>query len=429
MIHYFNPGHETALLNGSLFYHPPARVLKMQEDLAFLPAWYAEPEDYLFASISSPAFYRCFSFCNYMIDTQSKKNIEQSFQPDAIERISLSGQANRSLAKNRIALWGISPASIYLFEKINRQHNLQFQIPEWKEEYRQGENRRTSQKILTCLIDEIPEIEKDILPQFLSNIDEIENRLLQSDGKQVIKSPFSSSGRGLVWLPPEKIAQSERQIISGMLKKQFQVSIEKALDKQLDFSMHFENTPEGKTQFIGYSVFQTNAKGAYEKSFLANQDELEKRITRFIDKELLIRVKIALVDLIHQFYAPFYTGNIGVDMLVYQSENTCKLHPCVEINMRKSMGYLAIRLFERNIHPDSHGELIVGYSPNPSFIRQKLREGRQQYPPVCKNGQIKTGQLNLCPVSDTANYYAYIQLSAFGCPAVSTSQATFLVNQ
>jgi hypothetical protein len=411
MIHYFNPGHETAVLNGSRFYHPPAHVLKMQEDLAFLPAWYAMPADYVFLLSPVPRLYRCSSFCDYMIDIQSKQ--KQSFQPDAIEHIPFSARNTRIPEENRIALWGISPQSIHLFEKISRQYNLTFQVPAWKEEYRQAGSRRTSQKILTLLMNEIPEIEKEILPQFLSSIDEIENQLLQSDEKQVVKSPFSSSGRGLVWLPPGKIAQSEKQIITGMLKKQSCVSIEKALDKQLDFSMHFENTPEGETQFTGYSIFQTNEKGAYEKSVLASQEKLENQIAVHIDKNLLLRVRRALISLLHRFYSPYYKGNIGVDMLVYRSGNTYKLHPCVEINMRKSMGYLALCLFEKNIHPDSRGELIIEYNFNPLYIKKKQIEGQQQHPLVCENGQIKTGQLNLCPVFETTNYHAYVQLSTF----------------
>ncbi|MDR2087234.1 MAG: hypothetical protein LBP72_08675 [Dysgonamonadaceae bacterium] len=396
MIHYFNPGHETAVLNGSPFYQPPAQTVKMQADLAFLPAWYADSEDYVLINNPFPYLCRCSSFCRYMIDSQREN----------IERIPLSSPAARAIGTERVALWGISPQSIHLFEKINRQYNLHFQTPAGSEEYREAAGRRTSQKALALLIDEIPEIEKDILPQFFSTIDEIERYLLRSNEKQVVKSPFSSSGRGLVWLPPGKIAQSERQIISGMLKKQSSVSIEKALDKQMDFSMHFENTPEGETQFIGYSVFQTNGKGVYEKSLLARQEDLEKRIAGFIDKALLLRVRKALNDFIHRLYIPHYTGNIGVDMLIYRSGNTYKLHPCVEINMRKSMGYLAIRLFEKHVHPDSQGELVIEYNPDPLTVGKKQKERL-----VCENGQIKTGQLNLCPVSKTTKYYAHVKLT------------------
>ncbi|MDR2057781.1 MAG: hypothetical protein LBP83_05790 [Dysgonamonadaceae bacterium] len=376
MIHYFNPGHEAAVLNGSTFYRPPAKVLKMQEDLALLPTWYASPGDYVLFSCPG----------QHAVWNDKKENLQNQ----------------------RVDLWGISPHSIYLFEKLSRHYNLQLKIPEWKAEFRLLGSRFISHKVLSLLMDEITEIEKDILPQFFSGIDEIDRILSQSNEKYLIKSPFSSSGRGLIWLPPGKIARSEKQNITGMLKKQSQVSVEKALDKQLDFSMHFENTPEGETHFIGYSIFRTNAKGAYEKSILANQETLEKQITTFIDRDLLLRVKKTLISLIHKTYSNYYQGNIGVDMLIYKSGDQYKLNPCVEINMRKSMGYLAIRLFENYIYPDSICELVIAYDSFPQLILQRHKEWKKQYPLVFEDKRIKNGYLNLCPVTETVNYYAYV---------------------
>ena len=48
MIHLFNPGHETAVLNASKHYQPATPIVKMQTDLAFLPAWYASDGDFVF---------------------------------------------------------------------------------------------------------------------------------------------------------------------------------------------------------------------------------------------------------------------------------------------------------------------------------------------------------------------------------------------
>jgi hypothetical protein len=378
MIHYFNPGHETAVLNGSKFYRPTTPVLKMQEDLAFLPAWYAAPNDYVLLP-------------NRGIVGQARSD-------------------NAQLRNEPVALWGISPQSIHFFEKLNEQYHWQLQIPEWKEQYRFLGSRFAAQQVLARLIDILPAIEKNTLPQFFSKVDEIENYLMQSQEKQLLKSPYSSSGRGLVWLPPGELARSERQIISGMLKKQSRVSIEKALDKQLDFSMHFEIRSEGNTQFIGYSVFQTNAKGAYEKSLLANQNTLEKQITAFIDKDLLLIVQHTISSIINNLYSTDYLGNIGVDMLVYLSEGQYKLHPCVEINMRKSMGYLAVRLFENYLHPDAHGEFFVAYHPDSKTLCQKHVALQQNYPLVYENGLIKSGYRNLCPVTATTNYHAFINI-------------------
>jgi len=406
MIHYFNPGHETAVLNASKYYQLPRMVAKMQEDLALLPVWYASPEDYVF--------------------------VRHEIQGTRQKMKSVLSPCTLYLSPNSpVEFWGISPQVIHYFETLSKQYDLQLQIPKWKEEYRFLGSRFAAQKALTSLMEAVPEIDKSILPQFYSDLEEIEKVVhnvslraqrsgdpqspIQSQGiagrarnnSLLLKSPYSSSGRGLLWLSPGKLPQSEKQIISGMLKKQSQVSLEKALDKRLDFSMHFEITREKKTHFIGYSVFQTNAKGAYESSLLANQETLEKQITVLIDKHLLQKVQKTLTGILHEMYAPHYIGNLGVDMLVYSSENQFRLHPCVEINMRKSMGYLAIRLFENHICPASQGHFFVEYHKISQTLNEKHVALQKQYPLQIENDRICSGYFNLCPVTETTNYLGY----------------------
>jgi hypothetical protein len=368
MIHYFNPGYEAAVPNGSKYYQPPRRVVEMQEDLALLPAWYASPGDYVFTGK------------------------EMQYE---------------TLKNNTVELWGISPQSIRYFESLDKQYGLQLRIPEWKEEYRFLGSRFAAQKALAALMDAIPEIDKTILPQFYSDLEDME-KIISPSVPVLVKSPYSSSGRGLLWLPSGKLAQSEKQIISGMLKKQSRVSVEKALDKRLDFSMHFEISREKETRFIGYSVFRTNAKGAYESSLSAAQAILEKQITGLIDKELLLKTKEILTGILQAMYAPHYAGNLGVDMLAYACGNQFLLHPCVEINMRKSMGYLAIRLFENHISPISGGYFFVEYHKSSSALNEKHVALQKQYPLQMENDRICSGYLNLCPVTEKTNYLAYI---------------------
>lgn len=403
MIHYFNPGHETAVLMASEHYQPAAGILQIHNDLAYLPAWYASPDDYVLTENSVPD--------DFLAPAELLK-------PRAKPVIINDFIKNSDIFKNQeVSIWGISPQSIRYFEKLNSQYGLQLSVPRWKPEYYELTSRQVSQKILSRLIEDIPEIERDIIPRFYSSVKEIEDRISQSDEKMLIKSPYSSSGRGLIWLPPHKMAQSERQILSGMLKRQGHVSLEKVLYKRLDFSMHFENIADCRMQFIGYSVFTTTAKGAYEKSILASQKKLEAQITSFVDKSLLIRVKDNLTELLHEKYSPYYKGNIGIDMMIYRSNGRNKLHPCVEINMRKSMGYLAIQLFNNYIHPDFHGEFFVKYYSNPQTLLKEREDLQKQYPPVIEKNLIKNGYLNLCPITETTRYHAFI-LPALGSSAL-----------
>ena len=394
MIHYFNPGHETAVLNASKYYHPPAHIAKMQADLAFLPAWYASEGDFVFMETSLPDDFILSCKPLYLpvnpVTPADFADNREKFQHSSID------------------LWGISPQSVHFFENLNEQYNLSFAIPQWKEEFRFLGSRFASQKLLAVLPERFLEMDQDIFPRFFSNIEAIEQQIVQSQDRLLVKSPYSSSGRGLLWLNPGKLAQSERQILSGMLKKQAQASIEKALDKRMDFSMQFENTAEGETRFIGYSVFHTNAKGAYEKNCLEKQEHLENQITKWIDADLLLQTQTTLTGMIQEMYAPYYTGTMGIDMLVYQSADSYRLHPCVEINMRKSMGYLAIRLTEKYLHPDSQGEFFIEYNRDPQTTVQKHENMQKQYPLVIENGRIRSGYLSLCPVTDATNYRAYV---------------------
>ena len=394
MIHFFNPGHETAVLNASKHYHPPAHVAKMQVDLALLPAWYASEGDYIFTGKA------LLKLCHSALDAESPEK----------ELLIIRGlRVEPAMTKySAVDLWGVSPQSVHLFEKINEQYNLSLKIPQWKEEFRFLGSRFAAQKALAKLMDRIPEIEKNILPQFFSDIEAIEQQIIQSREKHLLKSPYSSSGRGLIWLPPGKLAQSERQIINGMLRKQSQVSLEMALDKCLDFSMQFEITELGVTNFTGYSIFQTNLKGAYEKSHLNTQDKLENQITAFINIDLLMRTKAALTEILQKMYAPYYNGIIGVDMLIYRSGNIFRLHPCVEVNMRKNMGYLATRFSEKYLHPGSHGSFSIDFATDTQTIIRNHKKMQEQFPLLTENGRIKSGYFSLCPINNDTNYRAFV---------------------
>ena len=55
--------------------------------------------------------------------------------------------------------------------------------------------------------------------------------------------------------------------------------------------------------------------------------------------------------------APFYDGPLGIDMLVTSERN---IHPCVEINLRDTMGRVAIDIQQRIISEDAT-ELEIGF--------------------------------------------------------------------
>jgi hypothetical protein len=72
------------------------------------------------------------------------------------------------------------------------------------------------------------------------------------------------------------------------------------------------------------------------------------------------------------------------------------------------MGYLAIRFADKYLHHESYGKFYIEYNPNPEIINQNHRQMQKQLPIIMDNKHIRSGYINLCPVTDTTKYQAYV---------------------
>lgn len=113
--------------------------------------------------------------------------------------------------------------------------------------------------------------------------------------------------------------------------------MEKAYDRKLDFATEWlcEN---GEVRFIGYSVFNVSRRGKYHGNITENQTSLRNIIEDKAGQSLSTTVECqrgAITTLI----APDYDGPVGIDMLVTASG---AINPCVEINLRHTMGMAGI---------------------------------------------------------------------------------------
>ena len=392
MLHYFNPGHETAVLNDSPYGKLPANPTKMQQDLGYLPALYAESTDYV------------------LIENELPEDFIRS-----IERFNLAKSVTFSnlplmpdLLNETVSLWGISPPSIHLFRQLNEKSGLNLSVPEQTAEYRALCSRRTAAECLDFLIRSNRNISPLILPKFRNSIEAIAQIVEKEAGIWLIKAPYSSSGRGLLRILNEKIIGSERQILSGMLRKQKEVSIELFLNKKTDFSMQFVISDSRTVDFIGISLFKTNEKGAYIGSFVGAPEKIESVVTSDISSDLLNDIKRLLSEFIKEKIAPFYVGNMGVDMMVYEENGRLLLHPCVEINLRKNMGFLAFKLYEKHLSKNAEGFFQIDFDSQPGQLLSKHNEMKKAYPAVFDETGLKSGYLSLCPVTEESKFRAWL---------------------
>lgn len=389
-IHYFNPGHETAVNNASPYYTPPANIAAMQEELSFLPAWYADREDKVLVDSKDEVYY---SYLTEKFSTLA--------QPVSQNELTQYRDAN-------VSLWGVSPQAIRYFEELNKELEINLDIPEWSEEYKYLNSRLAARDCLSELINSIPLLSQAIIPQFYTNLDDI-NRAVNASAYQLLaKAPYSSSGRGLLWLPATGLTRTENQILHGILKKQGSVSIERVLDKQMDFAMEFMADGKGNIGFAGYSLFYTNVKGGYEANYIGSQESIIEQLSEKISLDLLDSVKGKLINILSKKLTALYNGCIGVDMLIYLEDNEYKLHPCVEINMRYNMGFLTCRLYENYIATQSCGKFYIDFNPKAEEMYNNHLLMEEKHPIRIENGKITSGYFSLCPINRSNRYRAYV---------------------
>lgn len=395
MILYFNPGHETAVNNASPYYTAPANVISMQQELGYLPAWYGQAEDTVI-------------ICD-LLDKNYFSSLSENLNyiPKAITINQLPNYQN-----TKISLWGISPQSIHFFNELCKEYDISLDVPEWKEEYTYLNSRLAARDCLMELTGRIEEVSSDIVPKFYNNLEDIEKDVNNSDFQLLAKAPYSSSGRGLLWLPVAGLTRTERQILHGILKKQNCVSIERVLDKVLDFAMEFMTDGKGNITFAGYSLFNTNNKGAYLGNYIGGQDHIITQLTSYISSPLISNIQKQLAEILRDKYASVYKGCIGVDMLIYKENGGYKLHPCLEINMRYNMGYLALKLHENHLLPSSYGRFHLDFSAEEGNIFNKHNKLKDEFPASFENGRLKEGYLPLCPVNEKSKYWAYILIKS-----------------
>lgn len=153
-----------------------------------------------------------------------------------------------------------------------------------------------------------------------------------------IKSPWSSSGRGVA---PVAGMKHETLVsrVNATIRKQGSILVENAAEKILDFATEWHMT-EGHARFLGISVFDTRMTGEYNGNRIAPQHELEEMI-RMVSGKWSKAYIDAQQEALETLVAPLYEGPAGIDMLV---DSAGDIRPCIEINMRHTMGHVAIAI-------------------------------------------------------------------------------------
>lgn len=393
------------ILCGKSHYTPPYTVQKMAADLELLPIWYGGSGSFtLVRNVKSSYFMSALP-----------KEFHPHFSSPMILNLMMKELYRRKKIGEKPKLppitassWGVSPRSISLFNEL-RQAGMSIEIPEWKEEYATLTRRQTAAECLKRLQENVPITPVIKIPEFFEDIDTLKKFVADNKPPFVVKTPFSSSGRGLYWLNNNELDSRAVSWMNGALKRQGAVSIEPVLDKVLDFAIEFYSDGQGAVKYAGLSVFETQAQGQFIGCMLGTPGMLLQRLNEFISPDdymfLVEQVRLVLQDMLGKSY----TGYMGVDMMIYKTEEgDYAVHPFVELNLRYTMGLVAIQLCQRFIHPKSQGLLRILY-----YVNDALKEHQRMElasPLIVEGGKIRSGYMSLCPVSSDTHYMATIDI-------------------
>lgn len=154
-----------------------------------------------------------------------------------------------------------------------------------------------------------------------------------------IKLPWSSSGRGVFLCRPDEMQTIEVRI-NQCISSQGAVEIEPLWPKSLDFATEWI-CRDGAARFLGFSLFSCDSAGKYLGNLVAPEDAKISMITEHCRPEILALAVNLLEKSLNSLIAPHYSGPLGVDMLVSADG---LINPCVEINLRQTMGHVSLSL-------------------------------------------------------------------------------------
>ena len=91
-------------------------------------------------------------------------------------------------------------------------------------------------------------------------------------------------------------------------------------------------------------MFNTSVGGNYLGQVDGTQEELQNLISNYLSWDKIDKCIQRLIHHLQVLIEGNYTGPLGVDLMVIKKDEAHLLHPCVEINLRNTMGHVALLL-------------------------------------------------------------------------------------
>jgi hypothetical protein len=245
--------------------------------------------------------------------------------------------AEKHFSYDNIESWGAS-RSIAAWSKKKK---LPYTMPDW-EVVKQVNSKAFS-------FSESPKLLGSAL---LHSMEELEKWDRQTKGPKVLKSCFGVSGKGHLFLPSDHAKKfAEKEFQAGHL-----VIAEPWVQRKLDFSTQWMIQPDQSIDYHGATVCISDQRGRYHANKVGDLPFLFGHYFPLLEKHREI-----VFPILKKMARMGYFGNVGIDAMVYGND---KLHPLVEINARKTMGWIALEIAKRRFPKQT---IALSYSTKSSL--------------------------------------------------------------
>ena len=314
ILHIFNPEHDIALASNLANFTAPHAGRQLRADLGFLPVLWAKEGDVVLVDNVEHA-----QKASRRVARRAGKVQFASVPPQEIDGIQVWGwdKALKAQLKRKGCDESLLPSDAQL------------------EHIRQLSHRRTSARLLPLL-----QMEGTVGESYECTKPEEVEMLLQKYGQIVLKAPWSSSGRGVRFCENEKGAMRNEKWLQNVIVRQGSIMVEPYYNKIKDFGMEFSADGQGHIRYEGLSLFHT-VNGAYVGNILATERTKQEMLSRYIPVDFVSCIQEKIISYLD---LGDYVGPFGIDMMIVKSPDGFLLHPCVEINLRRTMGHVALSL-------------------------------------------------------------------------------------
>ena len=321
-VYLFNPEHDLALAHGEHNYTAPPFARQFRYDLRLLPAWLAPAGAFIAVPDDAPI----------EKDRQWLQDHSLDVKPVPISQIAELGACC-------IHPWGWDAALRY---RLQQAGVLTDYLPtdEQLDWIRRLSHRRTTIAVHHALGNVFSPS-----PVELTTVDAVTAFAVAHPGCY-LKMPWSGSGKGIYRVIDPLGDNHVPRWIAGALKRQGSLLCEVGLDRVQDFAVECE-CRDGKTWLTGYSVFDSDFHSQFGTGRVAPMEELHQYLLeRYPDLDQVVDNVLKALDSI---IAQHYSGPLGVDMMLYRDDKgDIALNPCVEVNLRMTMGMVTAAMGNRH---------------------------------------------------------------------------------